>query len=102
MKAITLLFKGIKKDKISQSGQATVEMVLITALLVGTCVFVLNKFQEYYRDDPSKNPIYQFISGPWKATAGMIEAGVWEKRETAKSNHSNRAKRAYSAKGQTL
>ena len=97
---------------LTRTGQATVEMVLITALLVGTCVLVLDKFKEYYATDPSKNPIYQFVSGPWRATAGMIESGVWKKRETASASascggeacphHPNRWHRAYSAEGQSL
>ena len=86
-----------------RAGQATVEMVLITAILTGACIFVLNEFKK----DPNKNPVYQFVSGPWKAVAGMMESGLWKKRNPAGcgeacEKHPNRWHRAYSAWGQSL
>ena len=91
-----------KKGRLNKAGQATVEMVLIASLLTASSYLVLNKF----KDPNFKNPLTEFVSGPWKALAGMIESGNWEKRnpETcglACMEHPNQAKKMWSAEGNT-
>ena len=76
----------------SQKGQATVEMVLLLAVMVTMSYLVLESFK-------SGKPVYKFISGPWKTISGMIESGNWAKRQDAMLNHPNYFRRMYSHKG---
>lgn len=82
------MFKRTK----SQKGQATLEMVLILAVMVTLSYLVLTKLKE-------GKIVYRFISGPWKTVNGMIESGSWAQRSDAMANHPNYFKRMYSHKG---
>ena len=76
----------------SQKGQATVEMVLLLAVMVTMSYLVLKGFKE-------GKLVYNFISGPWKTIGGMIESGNWAKRQDAMENHPNYFRRMYSQRG---
>ena len=80
----------------SQKGQATVEMVLLLSLMVIMSYLVLKFFKS---EDKESQPVYNFISGPWKTIGGMIESGSWAKRSNARPNHPNYWKRMASEKG---
>ena len=93
--------KFLKKSRLNKKGQATVEMVLIASLLTASCYLVLNKF----KDPNFKNPLVQFISGPWQMLAGMIESGNWNKRNPgacgpACMEHPNQQNKRWSVQGQ--
>ena len=86
----------MKNNKISNKGQMTVEMVLILSALVFLSFLVKDKLF----DDSDNNPIYQFISRPWKSVAVMMESGVWmSKREEGREKHPNRFHWMYSNEG---
>ncbi len=90
----------LKKHRLNKAGQATVEMVLIASLLTASSYLVLNKF----KDPNFKNPLVEFISGPWQALAGMIESGNWNKRDhggcgPACSEHPNQEDKMWAAEG---
>ena len=94
--------KFFKKYRLNKAGQATVEMVLIASLLTASSYLVLNKF----KDPNFKNPLVQFVSGPWQALAGMIESGNWNKRNPsicgpACQNHPDQDSKRWSAEGTT-
>ena len=82
------MFKRTK----SQKGQATLEMVLILAVMISLSYLVLNEFKQ-------GEIVHSFISKPWKTINGMIESGSWAERANARANHPNHFKRMYSQKG---
>lgn len=92
MKKGSFMYVNIK----SQKGQATVEMVLLLALMVAMSYLVL----EFFKGDDRRNqPVYNFISGPWKTIGGMIESGSWAKRSDAMPDHPNYWRRMHSREG---
>ena len=55
----------------SQSGQITVEMVLILFVFVGMTQFVISEFDRF-------KPLVKFVGEPWKVVSGMMEFGIWK------------------------
>ncbi len=76
----------------SQKGQATLEMVLILALLVTMGYLVKKGLKD-------GKVVHRFVAGPWKTVNGMIESGSWAKRQDAMANHPNYFRRMYSQEG---
>ncbi len=87
--------KKFPADKSVKSGQMTVEMVLLLAVMMSMSYFVLNQFKTI-------KPVYNFISGPWKTIGGMIESGNWQQRQKAiqDKNHPNYWRRMFSQRGE--
>lgn len=56
----------------NQSGQGTVEMVLLMAIVVGISIAVTNYLQ-------SSGFAQKLFGDPWSKLSGMIECGTWEK-----------------------
>lgn len=57
----------------SQSGQATVEAVLIGVVLVSAALYVSKKFKE-------NSYVATLVKGPWVYIDNMAQHGVWAKR----------------------
>ncbi len=77
------------------SGQAIVEVVLIMALLMATAYGAKEIFDE-------KKTVAKFISEPWETISGMMESGVWMKKNVARKEHPNHFKRMSAEEGETL
>ena len=77
---------------LSRRGQMTVEMVLILAVLTATTYMV---HQYFTTGDRTQKPAYQFVTGPWKTIAGMMESGKWMDKVSARAHHPNRWSRMY-------
>ena len=71
--------------KNSESGQFTLEAVLLLSILVGGMIMLYNKINS---DGWAK----QMVEGPWKPVKGMIEDGEWS-AGGSKDEHSNLLKR---------
>ena len=81
------------KNKKSQSGQMTVEMVLILVILLGIASFVNTQLKE-------QEILQKFISVPWVMVSNMMESGVWKSdRNEARRLHPGHWKRMYGLKG---
>lgn len=60
----------MRKQIQNQSGQGTLEMVLIMAVIVSATIFISNILEE--------NQYAQKLFGqPWGTLSGMIECGTW-------------------------
>ena len=71
----------------NQSGQMTVEMVLITVALFGIVQLVSNTFngEQYVRE---------LVQSPWtRSISGMIENGVWGSPRETRAFHPNNKRR---------
>lgn len=75
-----------------QSGQITVEAVLIVTLLFST-VFAGTRL---IRD---QQLLSRLVQGPWQHLAGMIENGYWGSAEIGRAKHPNHASRHGSPEG---
>lgn len=76
-----------------QSGQITVEMVLIITVLLGTFLFVRkNLFQD-------GEFLSNLVGGPWDYVSGMIESGRFGKPDNVRTQHPGRGDRHSSLKG---
>ena len=75
-----------------QSGQITVEAVLILTLLFST-VFAGTRL---IRD---QQLLSRLVQGPWLYLAGMIENGYWAPAEMGRAKHPNHASRHGSPEG---
>lgn len=82
------------KDK-SNSGQMTVEMILIMVILVSLTLFVSNKFKE-------DELLAAVVSKPWLVLAGMLQNGVWQPVEQSNAMHPNNFVRHASLKCEDL
>ena len=81
------------KKRNQQSGQMTVEMVLILIALMGIVGFASETLKE-------QKVLQQFISVPWKMVSNMMESGVWEKnQEEAQEQHPGHWRRMYGNDG---
>ena len=81
------------KQKNFQSGQMTLEMVLLLVALFGFVSFASTQLKE-------QEVLKQFITSPWVAVSNMMQSGVWNiNREEAKRNHPGYWKRMYGLKG---
>jgi hypothetical protein len=77
----------------NQSGQMTIEMVLMFTLLMGVVVFSTG----YIRDNAI---VASLVEGPWSAVQGMIEDGVWKPAGASKQFHPSTADRRRSYEGE--
>ena len=64
----------------TESGQMTLEMTLILALMVG----VMITFSKFMKD---KGIMKTLVEGPWKPVQGMIENAAWAPPEKTKKIH---------------
>jgi hypothetical protein len=60
----------VNRGRKSQSGQAIIEFILITTVLVGIAAFVSNHLRE-------NHIISSLIATPWQGLSNVIEHGVW-------------------------
>ncbi len=72
-----------------KKGQITVEMVLILAILLFIGYTVRSNFMDKHR------LFSAFILTPWEQIGGMMESGVWGKRNQVRSKHPNQFSRMY-------
>lgn len=61
------------KSTQAQSGQATVEAVLLGVVLIASAMFVSKQFKE-------KQYLSTLVKGPWVYVDNMAQHGVWAKR----------------------
>ena len=76
------------------SGQITVEAVLIIAILVSTMVAGTRVLKD-------QKILSKMVEAPWQHLAGMIENGVWGAPELGKGKHPNHMNRHGSPRGDT-
>ena len=70
----------------SQSGQATLEYILLAIILLGVTLSISRFFKA--------NQIFAaYVEGPWPKVKGMIENGVWQVPERAVLQHPSQAGR---------
>lgn len=72
----------------NQKGQASVEAVLLLALLISLGVVLTNQFE-------SNQIISNLVSGPWRSIDGMIRHGSWLPPGQAIQTHPNNRKVSY-------
>jgi hypothetical protein len=77
---------------VKQSGQLTIEAILILTVIVAIMLTVYNKA---HNDGWMK----ALVEGPWKPLQGMIEDGVWEKAGTSMADNPSLKKRHGTNKG---
>lgn len=88
----------MKKDlkKLSrQSGQLTIEAILIMTVLTAISL-------SFARFAKSNGLVASVVEGPWKPIQGMIENGVWETGDKAKSHHPSNKSRHSSNQGEVI
>lgn len=81
----------MKKRK-NQSGQMTVEAVLIVTLLLSITMAVSQKLQ-------NEGYLAKLVNGPWTYLAGMMENGIWAPPEAGRGSHPNHILRHGSPEG---
>jgi hypothetical protein len=64
--------------KHGNSGQATVEAVLLMVVFVGVAILIKTQLQ-------SSQAAQDLVSKPWSYLAGMMETGVWVEAKKAKN-----------------
>lgn len=79
----------------NQRGQFTMEMILITIVLTSIAILTSRYAQ-------SNALVADIVEGPWRPIQGMIEDGVWQSGDKAKSNHPSMKSRHSSNAGQAL
>ena len=83
-----------KKNRFLQKnrGQITLEAVLILVVLIG----VANLARSYLVE---KHDFFSaIIATPWKQIGGMVESGVWGRKNQVRSKHPNHSFRMYTTK----
>ena len=75
-----------------QLGQMTIEMILLTVVLVGLAISATKALQD-------KQIVASMIGKPWQVVQGMIEDGVWQKQGASKANNPGLIKRHVTAEG---
>lgn len=83
---------AIMKPLKSQSGQMTIEMLLIATLLLVGVLTLSQTFQ-------SQNLLAGLVEGPQSYIIGMAENGVWKPNKVANQDHPNLHKRHMSLEG---
>ncbi len=76
-------------------GQATVEMVLILTILLGISFYLKNELIT------GKDIFVKFITTPWTYIGGMMESGVWAKKDDAQKYHPNQMQRMWTVEGES-
>ena len=79
----------------NQSGQLTIEAILIMTVLTAISI-------SFSRFAKSGNLVANVVEGPWKPIQGMIENGVWESGDKAKSHHPSNRGRHSSNRGDVI
>jgi hypothetical protein len=76
-------------------GQATIEMVLMTVVIVATALTVSSAFRnnEFFAN---------LVSTPWKALAGLIQNGAWGTPTDTMAKHPNGELRLNTVRGDDL
>lgn len=82
----------MKNLAIDQSGQMTIEMLLIATLFLSCMLGISQVFQ-------SKNLLASVIEGPQSYVIGMAENGVWMPKDKANTKHPNLHERHMSLEG---
>ena len=77
----------------NKTGQMTVEIILVLAVIVAGAVTVGSIFrqQQFFAN---------LVSGPWQSVAGLIQNGVWGTPEETMSKHPNQFGRVSTARGE--
>lgn len=75
-----------------ESGQITVEAVLIITLFASVMIFTSRQIQ-------SRRMLSSLVEAPWSYIQGMIENGIWGPVEAGKRNHPNQVTRHGSPQG---
>ncbi len=76
----------------SNSGQATMEAVLIMIVIAMLATKITSTFK-------SAGLIANVVEGPWSPIRGMIEDGVWKKHTISKPMHPNHKRRHQTVQG---
>jgi hypothetical protein len=64
----------------AQAGQLTIEMILLTLVMLGVALTISNEAKKY-------GLVASLVEGPWQPMQGMIENGVWKNSADAKAYH---------------
>ena len=83
----------MKPTLLVQTGQATMEAVLLTAVVI---IFATG-ISSYAR---TEGLLAKIVEGPWSPMRGMIENGVWVRHTDAKTLHPNHRARHQSRVGE--
>lgn len=75
-----------------QSGQITVEAVLVLTILLSTSFAGLQVFK-------NRGYLSKLVEGPWQYLAGMIENGMWSPPKQGRAKHPNHVTRHGSPTG---
>ena len=78
--------------RLGQIGQMTIEMILLTVVLVGLAISATKALQD-------RQIVASMIGKPWQVVQGMIEDGVWQKQGASKANNPGLIKRHVTAEG---
>jgi len=81
-----------KSTYLNQSGQATMEAVLIMLVVVTVATKITNYASQ-------TGVLQQIVEGPWSPMRGMIEDGVWMRHTLSKPYHPNQFPRHQSRRG---
>jgi len=76
----------------SESGQVTLEAILLTSIVVLVVIMISN----FARNNQL---LSSFVRGPWLHLQGMAEAGVWAPPQQAKAAHPNNFSRHGTVRG---
>jgi hypothetical protein len=78
-----------------ESGQMTIEMILILSMLLGFSFLVANEFKQ--------NELFAgVISKPWQSIAGLLENGQWAPPEQSRDRHPGSLKAHNTVQGEDL
>lgn len=77
--------KRLKNNK----GQFVIESVLMMIVTIGFFMWATSELR-------NSKFLAKMIGGPWEKVAGMIESGVWDSADAARSKHPNQMKRSLS------
>lgn len=78
--------------KLNQSGQFTIEAILLMAAMVSMALFLGRQIRESHLAS-------SIVEGPWQPVRGMIENGVWQNPRTGKLAHPSIKARHATAEG---
>ena len=74
------------------SGQITIEAVLVLTILMSTAFAGIQVFKD-------NQYLARVVEGPWQHLAGMMENGIWGSPAQGKSDHPNHVTRHGSPTG---
>lgn len=79
----------------SESGQMTIEMVLMVTILFGLIVTITGLIKQ-------QQILAAVVEGPWASMQGMIEDGVWQPAGSSKAGHPSLRRRHRSYEGEAV